>query len=114
MRLMHGYMDRFMGRGTHAVCTEDGKPLEMTAENVDRIVDGWNAHWLSDSGKTHWEGCWRDHYQCAMQRIEELEERNRMEAGSRHCTLCHLSEDEHREWISAASGRVESRSGGVR
>jgi hypothetical protein len=26
----------------------------------------------ADQGKTHWEGCWREHYRCAMDKIEEL------------------------------------------
>lgn len=24
-------------------------------------------------GKTHWEGCWREHLDCAVARVEELE-----------------------------------------
>jgi hypothetical protein len=41
---MHGYMDRGHGHGTHAVCTEDGKPLEMTLENVEEVVRRSNHH----------------------------------------------------------------------
>jgi hypothetical protein len=26
-----------------------------------------------ESGSTHWVGCWKDHYHCAMFRIAELE-----------------------------------------
>src|SRR6185437_11897617 len=26
----------------------------------------------SERGTTHWEGCWQDHYLCAMERIETL------------------------------------------
>jgi hypothetical protein len=42
VKLMHGYLDRGHGHGTHAICAEDGTPLEMTAENVERIVNLWN------------------------------------------------------------------------
>lgn len=47
-KLMHGYMDRGLGHGTHAICNEEGDPLEMTAENVERIVNLWN---LADASK---------------------------------------------------------------
>jgi hypothetical protein len=75
---MHGYMDRGHDHGTHAICTEDGKPLEMTAENVEEIVNRSNSRYLAEPGITHWEECWRDHYICAMRRIAELTERNQM------------------------------------
>lgn len=48
MKLMHGYQDRGHDHGTHAICTEDGDPLEMTSENVQRIVNLWN---FADMGK---------------------------------------------------------------
>jgi hypothetical protein len=42
-KLMHGVKDRGLGRTTHALCTPDGMPLVMTAENVERIVNLWNS-----------------------------------------------------------------------
>jgi hypothetical protein len=38
MRLMCGVLDK----GEHILCTEDCKPLEMTAENAAEIVKRWN------------------------------------------------------------------------
>jgi hypothetical protein len=75
---MHGYRDRGLGRSTHAVCTEDGVLLEMTAENVEELVNCANWRYAAEPGITHWEECWRDHYVCAMRHIAELTERNRM------------------------------------
>jgi hypothetical protein len=49
----------------------------------------------AESGKTHWEGCWRDHYRCAMRRIEELEERSRMEADIALSAICLKLNIEH-------------------
>jgi len=43
VKLMHGVIDRGLGRMAHAVCTEDGRPLVMTAENVERLVNCWNS-----------------------------------------------------------------------
>lgn len=42
MKLLHGYLDRGHGHGSHAICTDDGNPLEMTAENVERLINLWN------------------------------------------------------------------------
>lgn len=42
MTLMHGYLDRGHGHGTHAICDATGEPLEMTKENVEGLVSRWN------------------------------------------------------------------------
>jgi hypothetical protein len=42
MKLMHGLIERGFGVSRHAICTEDGKPLAMTAENVEKLVARWN------------------------------------------------------------------------
>ena len=51
MKLMHGYMDRGHGHGTHAVCDEEGNPLEMDAANVAEIVSRWNYFEINTSNK---------------------------------------------------------------
>ena len=38
------------------------------------MAQSLRSRYLADQAKTHWPGCWRDHYQCAMRRIEALEE----------------------------------------
>ena len=27
-----------------------------------------------NEGKTHWQGCWRHHHECAVKRLEEIED----------------------------------------
>ena len=50
--------------------------LERRAERAEaelaraRYQLRWRAE---DTGATHYEGCWRDHYGCAMERIKALE-----------------------------------------
>ncbi len=48
-------------------------------------------------GRTHWEGCWREHLECAVARIEEYK---RITEGAGHDSYCDVHAYIHAtQWI---------------
>jgi len=63
-------------RDTSALAVAGWNQAKERAEHAEaelaraRYQLRWRAE---DTGATHYEGCWRDHYGCAMERIKALE-----------------------------------------
>lgn len=47
------------------------KQAAQLTESLAQIKALKKTRFERENGKTHWDGCWRDHYACAMRKIEE-------------------------------------------
>ena len=62
------------------------KELRARAERAEAEVSQMQSRqrWRDEAQITHYEGCWRDHYGCAMERIKALE--GERDALQKNCT----------------------------
>lgn len=48
-------------------------PLATKAGDVHQDCQECRERRVAQSGRTHWDGCWRHHLECAVARVEQLE-----------------------------------------